>query len=119
MQSFDNQTHRYLDRLDLGSVGASVKLHDNRLNHIYSKADVLDIEEDTDYLDDYLQETPHDRLFKEKKDLIETLSTNPLEMVQLHGTPEFQAAAKVFMQRHVNRLSTELGKEPCRVAPLG
>ena len=81
---------------------------------ILHRDDLLDKEDDTDYLDEYFDESPHDRLVNNKELPIESEKDKAI----LEGTEEFVQKYKELLAEYETRLRTSLGTEPARIEPF-
>ena len=97
----DNQTIAMMERLELASM-RNVGI--NCLNPIFSKDDFIDMEDDTDHLDEYLEDSPHDRILNQEKPSMK----QGFDSVQFYGTESFQIKTKTLMKKYKGRLQEEL-----------
>ena len=86
----------------------------NRLNITFTKDQLLDVEYDTDHLDEYLDDTPHDRILNKELDV----DHGQLESIQVEGHDVFRPKAKALMKKYAKRLSKTLNKEAARIKPF-
>ena len=78
---------------------------------ILHRDDLLDKEDDTDYLDEYFDESPHDRLANNKENPI----GSEVDKAILDGTDQFLEEYKNWCYEFEKRFCTSLGKEPARI----
>ena len=82
VQSLDNHRQSYLNRLELNDL-YNVKL--NRLNLTFNKSELLDMEEDDDPLEDFLEDTPLDRWIQAAK-----TSQQGVDSIEFSGKEQFK-----------------------------
>ena len=78
---------------------------------ILHRDDLLDKEDDIDYLDEYFDELPHDRLANNKENPI----GSEVDKAILDGTDQFLEEYKNLCYEFEKRFCTSLGKEPARI----
>ena len=105
--SLDNHRHSYLNRLELHDL-YNVKL--NKLNLTFHKEDLLDMEEDDDPLDDFLEDTPLDRLIQAAE-----TSQPGVHSIEFSGKEQFKLLAKNLMLKYKDTLSADLRTDPARI----
>ena len=81
---------------------------------ILHRDDLLDREDDTDYLDEFFDESPHDRLVNNKELPIES----EIDKVILEGTDEFLEEYKALIAEFETRFRKSLGTEAARIEPF-
>ena len=107
-QLADNQTLASVDSCIIDGL-RTAKIE--RLNLTLSKEELLDVEDDTDHLEEYLDNNPHDKLFNHEK----TEIGSEIESVEIKGEQKLQRRLRRLMSKYAHRLSKSLTKEPARL----
>ena len=111
----DNAANAYLQRLAMPDL-VSTLISDHRINTIFNKEDFLDIEDDSDNIDIFITETPHDKLCS--RDSYQNMDSQILESIKIEGTQEFLSKAKLLVEKHKNRFKIMLTPEAARLKPF-
>jgi hypothetical protein len=85
----------------------------NRLNLTFTKDQLLDVEHDTDHLDEYLDDTPHDMILNQ--DMNKDDDHGSLKSVIFEGDKQLQSKGRALMKKYSKRLSKSLNKEAARI----
>ena len=85
----------------------------NVLMPIVHRDALLDAEDDTDYLDDYLAESPHDMLMNN-----DTIVEPGLDQMVIQGTETFKTDYSALMTKFITRFKANLGPEAAYVEPF-
>jgi hypothetical protein len=82
------------------------------LNTIHSKDEFLDIEDDSDNIDEFIEETPYDKLCSPSV----TISDNELlRAIKIEGTDEFLLKANLLIEKYTSRFRSSLTSEAARL----
>ena len=85
----------------------------NVLMPIVHSSALLDTEDDTDYLDDYLEESPHDMLMNN-----DTIVEPGLDQMIIQGTDKFKTDYLALRTKFLSRFKANLGPEAAYVEPF-
>lgn len=83
---------------------------------------LLDSEDDTDYIDEYIDENPIDRLYtKAANETSESKEATPYEkidkIINNIEDQEMRSLLQKWMYKHASAFNDELNEQPARVAP--
>ena len=109
----DNMTLASADS-DILKALRSAKI--NRLNLTFTKDQLLDVEHDTDHLDEYLDDTPHDMILNQ--DMNMDVDHGSLKSVNFEGDKQLQSKGRALMKKYSKCLSKSLNKEAARIKPF-
>jgi hypothetical protein len=85
------------------------------VNSIYSKEDLLDVEDDSDNIDIFIGETPHDRLCSSTQQLNDIES---IKAIKIEGNETFLSKANLLVTKYADRFKSSLTSEAARLKPF-
>ena len=107
----DNRATAYSKRVAMPDL-VRTSLTRQQVNSLHSKDEFLDIEDDTDNIDDFVRETPYDKLCSPTN---LSLDSELLRAIRIEGTDEFLTKANHLVEQNASRFRSSLTSEAARL----
>ena len=107
----DNRAAAYSKRVAMPDLVRTL-LTRQHVNSLYSKDEFLDIEDDTDNIDDFVRETPYDKLCSPTNP---SLDSELLRAIKIEGTYEFLTKVNLLIEQNASRFRSSLTSEAARL----
>jgi hypothetical protein len=111
----DNRASAYSQRLVMPDLMSTLIKASQHVNSIYSKEEFLDVEDDSDNIDIFIGETPHDRLCSTTTPLNDI---EAIKAIKIEGNETFLSKANLLVTNYADRFKSSLTSEAARLKPF-